>query len=105
MGAFSVDLSSQYARLLGCLESETAFSTAENLRPSTRVRDAVRRKRRGDETEGGEGNVGMAAWASQGLGIGRGMEVFVVVIVGNTGDKGPNTHWVHGENIEITVNM
>ena len=22
-----------------------------------------------------------------------------------TGDKGPNTHWVHGENIEITVNM
>ena len=25
--------------------------------------------------------------------------------VGDTGDKGPNTHWVHGENIEITVNM
>ena len=24
---------------------------------------------------------------------------------GYTGDKGPNTHWVHGENIEITVNM
>ena len=23
----------------------------------------------------------------------------------DTGDKGPNTHWVHGENIEITVNM
>jgi len=23
----------------------------------------------------------------------------------HTGDKGPNTHWVHGENIEITVNM
>ena len=22
-----------------------------------------------------------------------------------TGDKGPNTHWIHGENIEITVNM
>ena len=22
-----------------------------------------------------------------------------------TGDKGPNTHWVHGKNIEITVNM
>ena len=22
-----------------------------------------------------------------------------------TGDKGTNTHWVHGENIEITVNM
>jgi len=22
-----------------------------------------------------------------------------------TGDKGPNTHWVHGENIEIAVNM
>ena len=22
-----------------------------------------------------------------------------------TGDKGPNTHWVHGENIEIPVNM
>ena len=25
--------------------------------------------------------------------------------LGDTGDKGPNTHWVHGENIEITVNM
>ena len=25
--------------------------------------------------------------------------------VASTGDKGPNTHWVHGENIEITVNM
>ena len=25
--------------------------------------------------------------------------------LGVTGDKGPNTHWVHGENIEITVNM
>ena len=24
---------------------------------------------------------------------------------GDTGDKGPNTHWIHGENIEITVNM
>ena len=24
---------------------------------------------------------------------------------GDTGDKGPNTHWVHGENIEITVNI
>ena len=23
----------------------------------------------------------------------------------DTGDKGPNTYWVHGENIEITVNM
>ena len=23
----------------------------------------------------------------------------------DTGDKGPNTHWIHGENIEITVNM
>jgi len=23
----------------------------------------------------------------------------------HTGDKGPNTHWVHGENIEIAVNM
>ena len=23
----------------------------------------------------------------------------------HTGDKGPNTHWAHGENIEITVNM
>jgi len=23
----------------------------------------------------------------------------------HTGDKGPNTHWVHGENIESTVNM
>ena len=23
----------------------------------------------------------------------------------DTGDKGPNTHWVHSENIEITVNM
>ena len=23
----------------------------------------------------------------------------------DTGDKGPNTHWVHGENIEITVNI
>jgi len=23
----------------------------------------------------------------------------------DTGDKGPNTHWVHGENIESTVNM
>ena len=23
----------------------------------------------------------------------------------DTGDKGPNTHWVHGENIEIAVNM
>ena len=23
----------------------------------------------------------------------------------HTGDKGPNTHWVHGENIEITVNI
>jgi len=22
-----------------------------------------------------------------------------------TGDRGPNTHWVHGENIESTVNM
>ena len=22
-----------------------------------------------------------------------------------TGDKGPNTHWVHGENIESIVNM
>ena len=22
-----------------------------------------------------------------------------------TRDKGPNTHWVHGEKIEITVNM
>jgi len=22
-----------------------------------------------------------------------------------TGDKGPNTHWVHSENIESTVNM
>ena len=22
-----------------------------------------------------------------------------------TGDKGPNTHWVHGENIEIAVNI
>jgi len=22
-----------------------------------------------------------------------------------TGDKGPNTHWVHGENIEGIVNM
>jgi len=25
--------------------------------------------------------------------------------VAHTGDKGPNTHWVHGENIESTVNM
>ena len=24
---------------------------------------------------------------------------------GATGDKGPSTHWAHGENIEITVNM
>jgi len=24
---------------------------------------------------------------------------------GDTGDRGPNTHWVHGENIESTVNM
>ena len=23
----------------------------------------------------------------------------------HTGDKGPSTHWAHGENIEITVNM
>jgi len=23
----------------------------------------------------------------------------------DTGDKGPNTHWVHSENIESTVNM
>ena len=23
----------------------------------------------------------------------------------DTGDKGPNTHWAHGENIEIAVNM
>ena len=23
----------------------------------------------------------------------------------HTGDKGPNTHWIHGENIEITVNI
>ena len=23
----------------------------------------------------------------------------------HTGDKAPNTHWVHGENIEIPVNM
>ena len=23
----------------------------------------------------------------------------------HTGDKGPNTHWVHGENIEIAVNI
>ena len=23
----------------------------------------------------------------------------------DTGDKGPNTHWVHGKNIEITVNI
>jgi len=25
--------------------------------------------------------------------------------VHDTGDKGPNTHWVHGENIESIVNM
>ena len=25
--------------------------------------------------------------------------------VAHTGDKGLNTHWVHGENIEIAVNM
>ena len=23
----------------------------------------------------------------------------------NTGDKGPNIHWAHGKNIEITVNI
>jgi len=23
----------------------------------------------------------------------------------HTGNRGPNTHWVHGENIESTVNM
>ena len=28
-----------------------------------------------------------------------------VVALPLTGDKGPNTHWVHGENIEIAVNM
>ena len=27
------------------------------------------------------------------------------VILEYTGDKGPNTHWAHGENIEITVNI
>ena len=27
------------------------------------------------------------------------------LLVAHTGDKGPNTHWVHGENIEIAVNM
>jgi len=34
--------------------------------------------------------------------------VVIMIVVGKgnvTGDKGPNTHWVHGENIEITVNM
>ena len=25
--------------------------------------------------------------------------------INNTGDKGPNTHWVHGKNIEIAVNI
>ena len=28
-----------------------------------------------------------------------------VLLKTHTGDKGPNTHWAHGENIEITVNM
>ena len=30
---------------------------------------------------------------------------FVTEIQSYTGDKGPNTHWVHGKNIEGTVNM
>ena len=29
----------------------------------------------------------------------------VACVSRDTGDKGPNTHWVHGENIEIAVNM
>ena len=33
-------------------------------------------------------------------------ETWVAVFEGDTtGDKAPNTHWVHGENIEIPVNM
>ena len=35
----------------------------------------------------------------------EGMDKWPSGQVANTGDKGPNTHWVHGENIEIAVNM
>ena len=31
--------------------------------------------------------------------------VFAFDIAPHTGDKGPNTHQVHGKNIEITVNI
>ena len=28
-----------------------------------------------------------------------------LAMIHHTGDKGPNTHWAHGKNIEIAVNM
>ena len=85
MGAFSVDTSSQYARLVGCLESETAFSTAENLRPSTRVGGTTRGKRKAAEIKGIVDDIGATEWMSRGLGTGRGMEGFVAVVVGKGG--------------------
>jgi len=35
----------------------------------------------------------------------HGFHPMLLYDLADTGDKGPNTHWVHGENIEITVNM
>ena len=44
--------------------------------------------------------VGRARWTLKNV-----TDVLTMLQVDHTGDKGPNTHWAHGENIESTVNM
>ena len=36
---------------------------------------------------------------------GKAVRTLAEILLDDTGDKDPNTHWVHGENIESTVNM
>ena len=59
---------------------------------------AGRTKTRTEETKDGRSRAGDSERSEEPQRDAREKQVI-------TGDKGPNTHWVHGENIEIAVNM
>ena len=64
---------------------KTSSRLAENLRPSTGAMGTTGGKKRADEMEYGEGDVGAAEWASRSLETGQGTKEFVVDIAGKGG--------------------
>ena len=79
-------------RLIRYLAFKIVVSVAENMGPSTRVGDTVRRKRRASEINSGEGDIGKTKWACWSLGIGREVEGFVAVVGGKGGDNRSHYH-------------